>query len=221
MDGGVSHVPKSRSIHCRSALHRFVDLERPAGFNKLERGLKQWEMLFVSGHVGAIDLDPFPGACHATGRERHDVISGELQFGRGGSRQAQADALATDAGEHLVADEIGIQAVYFSRTGAREFEKQGVDLRLAGGLGIGSQRVSAGVGMKGAITYYRGFKFPWMPYFALKNEPLRLKNARLCDVVPNTSRLCDGPTRVWGLGWDSLFSVARQNPVGRIGLTMF
>jgi hypothetical protein len=36
-----------------------------------------------------------------------------------------------------------------------------------------------------------------MPYFALENEPLRLKNALLCDVVPNTSRLCDVPTRLW------------------------
>ena len=52
-------------------------------------------------------------------------------------------SLATDAGKHLVAHEIGVEAVYFSCTGAREFEKQSVDLRLAARLGgIGVQRVS-------------------------------------------------------------------------------
>ena len=106
-------------------------------------------MLLVIGHVSAIDLYPFPGTCHATRRKRHDVISRELQFGRAGSGQAQSNALATDAREHLVADEVGVQAVYFSRTGAREFEKQSVDLCLAEGLdGIGSQRESGWVGMK-------------------------------------------------------------------------
>ena len=108
-------------------------------------------MLLVFGHVSAIDLYPFPRACHASGLKWDDVIPRELQFGRGGGRQAQADALATDAGEHLVADEIGVEAVYFSRTRAREFEEQSVDLRLAGGFGISIQRVSGGIGMKGAI----------------------------------------------------------------------
>ena len=84
--------------------------------------------------------------------KRDDVISRELQFPRGGGRQAQPDALPADTGEHLVADEIGVQAVYFSGAGAREFEEQGVDLGLAGGFGgVGSQRVSGGVGMKRAI----------------------------------------------------------------------
>ena len=112
-------------------------------------------MFLVFGHVGAIDLYPFPRACHATGLKRDDVISGELQFRRRGSRQAQPYALAIDAGEHLVADEISVKAVYFSCTGARELEKQSVDLRLAAGLGgIGIQRVSVGVGMKRAIKSY-------------------------------------------------------------------
>ncbi len=100
-------------------------------------------------------LPLFPGTCHPTGRKRHDVISRELQFGCSPGRQPQPDALAADAAEHLVVHEIGVQAVYSSRTGAREFEKQSVDLRLAGGLGgVGVQRVSVGVGMKREIKSY-------------------------------------------------------------------
>jgi hypothetical protein len=129
-----------------------INLAGPPGFHELERGLKQGKMLLVVGHVCAIDLYPFPCACHATGRKRDDVISGELQFGRRGHRQTQADALPVDAGEHLVAHEIGVEAVYFSCTGTGEFEEQSVDLRLAEGLGgIGIQRVFVGVGIKGEI----------------------------------------------------------------------
>ena len=102
-------------------------------------------MFLVIGNVSAIELYPFPGTCHAAWRKRGDVVSRELQFGRGGSRQAQPDPLAADAGEHLVADEIGVEAVYFSSAGAREFEEQSVDLRLAGGFGgVGIQVVSVG-----------------------------------------------------------------------------
>ena len=113
----------------------------PAGFYKFERGLKQREIFLVAGSVRAIDLYPFPCACDATGRKGHNVISRELQFRRPGSRQAQSDTIATDASEHLVADKIGVKPVYFSRTGTRELEQQGVDLRLAAGFGgVGLQR---------------------------------------------------------------------------------
>ena len=85
-----------------------------ARFYKLERGLKQRKIFLVAGRVCAIDLYPFPCACHATGRKGHNVISRELQLRRPGSGKAQSDTIATDACEHLVADEIGVKAVYFS-----------------------------------------------------------------------------------------------------------
>lgn len=47
----------------------------PSRFHELERGPEQREMLFVFGHVGAIELYPFPRACHAAGRERGDIVS--------------------------------------------------------------------------------------------------------------------------------------------------
>ena len=91
-----------------------IALGGSAGFYKFERGLKQREIFLVAGRVCAIDLYPFPCACHATGRKGHNVISRELQFCRPGGRQAQSDTVATDAGEHLVADEISVKTVYFS-----------------------------------------------------------------------------------------------------------
>ena len=91
-------------------------------------------MLLVFGRLGAIDLYPFPGTCHTAGLKRDDVVPRELQFGRGGNGQAQSDAVAADAGEHLVADEVGVKAVDFSCADARELEKQSVDLRLRSDL---------------------------------------------------------------------------------------
>ena len=63
-------------------------------------------MLLVIGNVGAIDLYPFPRACHATGLKRDDVISGELQFGRGGRRQAQSDTLGVITDNMATKDDI-------------------------------------------------------------------------------------------------------------------
>ena len=81
--------------------------------------------------------------------KRDDVAPRELQFGRGGGGQAQPDAAAADAGEHLVADEVGIKAADFSCANAREFEKQGVDHCLATGFGcISIQGGSAKVSLK-------------------------------------------------------------------------
>jgi hypothetical protein len=42
---------------------------------------------------------------------------------------------AVDAGEHLVADEVGVEAVDFSGAHARQLEQQRVDLCLAAGVG--------------------------------------------------------------------------------------
>ena len=101
----------SGTLRRRSADNR--SLGQPSGSDKLERCLEQCQVFFVIRDVSAIDLDPFTGARNPTRLKRHDVISGELQFGRRGHRQTQADAIATDAREHLVAYEVGIEAVYF------------------------------------------------------------------------------------------------------------
>jgi len=124
-----------------------ADLAGSGGFDELERSLKQFEILLVLSCIGAVDLYPFPGAGHAAGLKRDNVASRELQFGRGGCGQAQSDAATADAGEHLVADEVGIKAADFSCADAREFEKQGVDQCLATGFGCiciqgGSAKVS-------------------------------------------------------------------------------
>ena len=71
-----------------------------------------------------------------------------MQFGRGGSRQAQSDAVAADAGEHLIADEAGVKAVDLPCADTRKFEKQSVKLRLAARIsGINTQSVSVAVVM--------------------------------------------------------------------------
>lgn len=119
---------------------RAADLAGPAAFHELDRGPKQLEIFLVLGRLGAIDLYPFSRTCHAAGLKRNDVVPRELQFGRSGHGQAHSDAVAADAGEHPVADEIGVKAIDFPRADTRELEKQSVDLRLAAGLwGFGSQ----------------------------------------------------------------------------------
>jgi hypothetical protein len=86
-----------------------------------------------------IDLNPFARTGHTTRLKWHHVISRELQLGRCGNRQAQTYAFAADAGKHLVADEICIQAIYFSAARAGKFQQQGVNLCLAGNFIIGIQ----------------------------------------------------------------------------------
>jgi len=49
--------------------------------------------------------------------------------------QAQADAVAADAGEHAVVDEVRVEAVDFLGDDAGELEQHGVDLRLAAQFG--------------------------------------------------------------------------------------
>ena len=118
----------------------------PAPFYELERSLKQWEILFVFGHVGAIDLYPFPRTCQTAGLKRDNIVPRELQLRRRGNRQTQSNAVAANAGEHLVADEVGVKAVDFSCAGAWEREKESVDLRFAIEIRfVGSQRKSIGL----------------------------------------------------------------------------
>jgi hypothetical protein len=112
----------------------------PAGPHELEGGLKQLEILLVLGRIGAVDLYPFPRTHQAGGLELDDVRPRELQLSRGRDGQAQSDAAAADAGEHSVADEVGVEAVDSSCGDARELEKEGVNLRLVAGRGgIGTQ----------------------------------------------------------------------------------
>ena len=132
----VERLPDSQSPNDRSGrgLDDAADLAGPGGFHELERSLKQFKILLVLSHIGAVDLYPFPSAGHTAGLKRDDVAPRELQFGRGGGGQAQSDAATADAGEHLVADEVGIEAADFSCANAREFEKQGVNQCLATGF---------------------------------------------------------------------------------------
>ena len=58
-----------------------------------------------------------------------------MQFCRHGGRQTQADALAADTREHFVADEVGVESVYFSGADTGEFKQQRIDLRLGAGVG--------------------------------------------------------------------------------------
>ena len=48
-------------------------LAGPGGFHKIERGLKQLEVLLVLSRFGAVDLYPFPRASHTAGLKRDDV----------------------------------------------------------------------------------------------------------------------------------------------------
>lgn len=50
-----------------------ADLAGSGAFHKLERGLKQLEILLVLSRLGAVDLYPFPGASHTAGLKRDDV----------------------------------------------------------------------------------------------------------------------------------------------------
>ena len=54
--------------------HRRICLAGPAGFDEFQRGPEQLEILFVIGCLGAVDLDPLPGAAHASGLKRDDVV---------------------------------------------------------------------------------------------------------------------------------------------------
>src|SRR5438067_3995175 len=104
-----------------------------AALHELERGAKELDVFLVVGGVGAIDLHPFPRRAEPGRLKRHDVVARELQLSRRGRRQAQADTGAADAGEHAVADKIGVQALDLSRADAGQLEEHGVDLRLTAG----------------------------------------------------------------------------------------
>src|SRR5574338_167879 len=110
-------------------------LAAPGALHEVDRGLEKLQVLLVVRCVCAVDLDPFPRAGHTAGLERGDVLPGKLQLGRDGDGQAQAHAVGADAGEHLVADEIGVQPADLPGADARELEEHCVDLCLAAGLG--------------------------------------------------------------------------------------
>ena len=108
-----------------------LGLAAARGADEFQRSAEDVEVLLVVGGIGAVDLDPLAGARQSFRLERHYVVPGELRLGGGGRRQPQADAVAADAGEHAVVDEISVQAVDLFRAHARQLEQHGVDLRLA------------------------------------------------------------------------------------------
>ena len=103
--------------------------------NEFVRSAKQREIFLVVGCVGAIDLYPLARTGQRAGPERDDVAVGEFQFGCRSRGQAKSDAVTADAGEHAIADEVGVKAVDLFRADAGQLQQQRVDLRFAGGLG--------------------------------------------------------------------------------------
>ena len=110
-------------------------LARTGAFDELHRCLKKWEILLVVGRIGAIDLYPFPGACDTSGLKWNDVVSRKLQFRGSRDRQPQSNPVAANASEHLVSDEVGVEAIDRSRTNTGQRKKQSVKPCLAAGLG--------------------------------------------------------------------------------------
>jgi len=92
-------------------------------FDELYRFLKKWEILLVVGRIGAVDLYPFPSACDTTGLKWNDVVPRKLQFRRSGDRQPQSNPVAANASEHLVSDEVSVEAVDRSRADAGQRKK--------------------------------------------------------------------------------------------------
>lgn len=97
-------------------------LPAPRAFHERKRRLKQLNILRVIGCIGAVDLYPLSRTGQAARLKLGDVGSGKLQFRRGGSGEAQPHTAVADAGEHLVANKISIQAVYFPGANARQLE---------------------------------------------------------------------------------------------------
>ncbi|MBV5323445.1 hypothetical protein JZU51_01600 [bacterium] len=85
-------------------------LSGTGALDELKRSPKQFEILLIVRRVGSIDLNPLPRTCHPAGLKWNDVASRELQFGRGGGRHTQSNAVSTYTGEHLVVDEKGVNA---------------------------------------------------------------------------------------------------------------
>ncbi|SRR5712692_2712293 len=50
------------------------NLAGSGSFHEIERGLKQLKILLVLGHLGAVDLYPFPRTCHTARLKRNDVV---------------------------------------------------------------------------------------------------------------------------------------------------
>ena len=79
-----------------------------------------------------VNLNPFPGALPTLRLKGNYVVLGELEICSLRSRESHAHTTVTDAGEHLLADEIGEKAGHFSCFHAREFQQHGVkDLLVA------------------------------------------------------------------------------------------
>src|SRR5258707_15668564 len=88
-------------------------LSAPLGLDEFQRCAEEVEVLLMLGRVGAVDLNPFPrgSGAQTPGLELRDVAPRELQVGHRGGRQAQPYAVAAEAGEHPVVDEVGVEGV--------------------------------------------------------------------------------------------------------------
>ncbi len=96
--------------------------------------MKKREILRVVGRVDAVYLYPFARARHPPGLKRNDMATRKRQFRRRGDRQPQSNAVAANASEHFVGDEVSVKTVDLSRADARERKKQSVKLCLAVGV---------------------------------------------------------------------------------------
>ena len=77
-----------------------------SGFQNSSEVRNSWRSLLVFGRPGTVDLNPFPGLGIPGGGTGRHRFSNWIRWRW--RRQAQSDAVAVNAGEHLVADEIGV-----------------------------------------------------------------------------------------------------------------
>src|SRR6185437_6760185 len=104
--------------------------------HEVERRLEKLQVLLVFGGTRAIDLDPLARSRHPGGLERGHVLARELELARHRDRQPEPHAVAADAGEHAVVHEVAVEPADLLRDDARQLHQHGVDLGLAGGLGV-------------------------------------------------------------------------------------
>src|SRR5688572_857619 len=130
-------IPSARSISRYGPLWPGpASLPLAPALHELDRRLEELEILLVLRGVGAVDLDPLLGARHAAGLERGHVLARELQVPRGRCGKAKPHAVAADAGEHAVVDQVRIEAADLLGGDTGKLEEHGVDLRLAGVLAV-------------------------------------------------------------------------------------
>jgi hypothetical protein len=126
------HSVGSSRVDSSSAAARA--LARAAGFDELYRLPKKREVLRVVGRIDAVYLYPFARACHPPGLKRNNVAPRKRQLRRRCNRQPQSNAVAANASEHFVGDEVSVKTVDRSQADARQRKKQSVKLCLAAGL---------------------------------------------------------------------------------------